>query len=128
MLQRLGCESQKFSQELVISAAKGDIRHVRLTLEKEKFKIDLQAEDNAVEDEVLFTFATALETCPPATTREKSLVSFTNNVNTALQVAAQNGHINVCRMLINHYDASIVYQVQYGLFVGDLILIRNALF
>lgn len=86
--------------ELVKSAANGDVLNCRLILEREKFRID-----NSTEDQTPVNIVTGLPEDTVST-------NFVNNKHISLQVAAQNGHIDVCRLLISEFDANVEYQVQ----------------
>lgn len=49
-------------------------------------------------------------TRPP--TAEEILTNFVSSGHTSLQAAAQNGHVNVCRVLIGEFGADVEFQVR----------------
>lgn len=90
--------------ELVQLAANGDILNCRLILEREKLRIDNQVNKNSTEDPVSVDISGLPE--------DTLSINFVNSKHIALQVAAQNGHIDLCRLLISEFDANVEYQVQ----------------
>jgi len=48
----------------------------------------------------------------PSTAEELILTNFVSSGHTSLQAAAQNGHVNVCRVLIGEFGANVEFQVR----------------
>jgi hypothetical protein len=84
-------ERQVIGSELVRLAANGDVENCRKILENEQ-----NFEANQVNQE---------------STEELILTNFVSGGHTALQAAAQNGHVDVCRMLIREFNTDVEFQV-----------------
>lgn len=94
------------------SAAHGDVQNCRLILERERlFKVN-QAIHEPSEDRPMSSFINPRQVLANSTT-EDILTNFMSSGHTSLQAAAQNGHIDVCRLLIGEFGADIEYQVLY---------------
>lgn len=96
-----------------MSAANGDVQNCRLILEKERFlkmKKGL-SEESAVAFTQSFTVGSQnfVHTLADG---ENILTNFVSSGHSSLQAAAQNGHIEVCRVLITEFGADVEFQVQ----------------
>lgn len=114
-LRRLGREREARGREMVTSAANGDAENCRKVLEKER-----QIKLNRKPGREPMTAAYALtprqaSMCanytPPPTAEDMLFINFVSSGHTALQAAAQNGHVNVCRVLVGEFNANVEYQV-----------------
>lgn len=47
----------------------------------------------------------------PTTSDDMILTNFVSSGHTALQAGAQNGHVDVCRILVGDFGADIEFQV-----------------
>uniref|UniRef100_A0A2H8U1G9 RING-type E3 ubiquitin transferase n=1 Tax=Melanaphis sacchari TaxID=742174 RepID=A0A2H8U1G9_9HEMI len=118
---RLARERDIKGRELVTSAANGDVQNCRKILEKERqMKLSQMNQKPTGEPTtpsyVLTPRQAALcsnYTRPP-TAAELILTNFVSSGHTSLQAAAQNGHVNVCRMLIGEFNADVEFQDKDG--------------
>jgi len=106
----------------VTSAANGDVENCRLILEKERQEIIREMNDPNRETPMTLSYVLTprqASLCsnysPPPTAEEQILTNFVSSGHTSLQAAAQNGHVNVCQVLIGEFNADVEFQVQ-GLF------------
>jgi len=99
-----------------MSAANGDVRNCRLILEKERLlKIckELPEESIVTRYGVAQSFATENQNFVHNTTDEENiLTNFVSSGHSSLQAASQNGHVDVCRVLISEFGADIEFQVR----------------
>lgn len=101
------------------SAANGDVQNVRLILEKEKLiKANHETTQNSSRD--VFTQRKLPEftqnNMRPPTDEEMRLINYVSSGHTSLQAAAQNGHVDVCQVLIGEFGADVEFQV-YNYFI-----------
>lgn len=105
-------------RDLVTSAANGDVQNCRVILEREKsIQTNYVNEDPSNKSMspsyVLTPRLAALcwndTRSPPA--EELILTNFVSSGHTPLQAAAQNGHVDVCRLLIGEYNANVEFEV-----------------
>lgn len=106
-------------RELVTSAANGDVQNCRKILERERQEIIREMNDpNRVPPMTLSYVLTPRQAAlcanysPPPTAEELILTNFVSSGHTSLQAAAQNGHVNVCQVLIGEFNADVEFQVQ----------------
>lgn len=116
---RLVRERDALGRELVMSAANGDVQNCRRVLEKEILRSlclkKLQPTDGPTTLSYALTPRQAALSCnysPPPTEDEKIFTNFVSSGHTPLQAASQNGHANVCRVLIGEFGANVEFQVQ----------------
>lgn len=116
---RLLREREALGRELVMSAANGDVQNCRRVLEKERQRSLVVKKLLPPEGPMTLSYAltprlAALSSnySPPPTEDEKIFTNFVSSGHTPLQAAAQNGHINVCRVLIGEFGANVEFQVQ----------------
>lgn len=101
------------------SAANGDVQNCRRILEKEKQRKISQMNEKSTSDPMTLSYAlTPRQTLicgnysRPPTAEELILTNFVSSGHTSLQAAAQNGHVNVCRLLIGEFNADVEFQVR----------------
>lgn len=104
------------------SAANGDVQNVRLILEKEKLiKSNQEAPTNSRLVRDVFTHRKLPEftqnNMRPLTDEERRLINYVSSGHTSLQAAAQNGHVDVCQVLIGEFGADVEFQVQNYLII-----------
>lgn len=116
-------------RELVTSAANGDVESCRQILERDQINKANEANQELTEDSATASYAMAPR--PAALGRNQTrlltgdeilLTNFVSSGHTPLQAAAQNGHVNVCRMLIAEFNSDVEFQVP------DHNLLTNTLF
>lgn len=111
-------EREAIGRELVTVAANGDVDHCRLILQKvklieaKKTHLDLPEEPRTHSFGVIPRLATSSGCEQQPTEEEMILTNFMSSGHTSLQAAAQNGHINMCKVLISEFGADVEFQVQ----------------
>lgn len=112
---RLERETELMGRELVTSAANGDVHNCRLILERaRRFKANQEsAEELTTGSHVLAPKPTTIvQNCTrPSNSEDIVLTNFVSSGHTSLQAAAQNGHVDVCRLLVGEFGADIEFQV-----------------
>lgn len=116
---RLDQDREMVGRELVTSAVNGDVSNCALILEKERRIKQIQKPIKQLttskyghtprlatmdQNNILST------QCPPIS-NEIILTNFVSNGHTALQAAAQNGHVEVCKLLIGEFGADVEFEV-----------------
>lgn len=116
------------------SAANGDAQNCRRILEKERQIKMSQMNQKPSEEPMTVSYvltprqaAMCCNYTRPPTAEELILTNFVSSGHTSLQAAAQNGHVNVCRVLIGEFNADVEFQVQ-KLFNCYLILATKIFF
>lgn len=109
-------EAESIGRGLVTSAANGDVYTCRMILERDRL---IKASKELFKDPVDLT---NLSTTRSGTTdryplrslasEEIILTNFVSSGHTSLQAASQNGHVEVCRVLIGEFSADVEFQVQ----------------
>lgn len=114
---RVARERESLGRGLVTSAANGDVYTCRLILERERL---IKASKDLFKEPIELTNAS---TTRPITTdrnqlsshssafEEIVLTNFVSSGHTSLQAASQNGHVEVCRVLIGEFGADVEFQV-----------------
>lgn len=115
---KLICEREAIGRELVTVAANGNVDHCRLILQKvkliegKKVHLDLPEEPRTLNYGVIPRLSTLSSGCELQPTEEEMiLTNFMSSGHTSLQAAAQNGHTNMCRVLIREFGADVEFQV-----------------
>lgn len=105
-------------RDLVTSAANGDVQNCRMILEREKLIQTNQANENPSDKAISSNYvltprlaALGWNYTNTPTAEELILTNFVSSGHTPLQAAAQNGHVDVCRLLIGEYNANVEFQV-----------------
>lgn len=118
---RLAREREAMGRELVTSAANGDAQNCRRILEKERQKKLSQMNQKPSEEPMTVSYvltprqaAMCCNYTRPPTAEELILTNFVSSGHTSLQAAAQNGHVNVCRVLIGEFSADVEFQDKDG--------------
>ncbi|XP_060860321.1 E3 ubiquitin-protein ligase mind-bomb isoform X1 [Metopolophium dirhodum] len=116
---RLARERDLRGRELVTSAANGDVQNCRRILEKERQRN--MNEKPTGEPPMTLSYALTPRQAamcanytPPPTAEELILTNFVSSGHTSLQAAAQNGHVDVCRVLIGEFGADVEFQDRDG--------------
>lgn len=101
------------------SAANGNVQNCRKILEKERQEIIREMNDPNRETPMTLSYsltprlaALCANYSPPPTPEELILTNFVSSGHTPLQAAAQNGHVNVCQVLIGEFNADVEFEVQ----------------
>lgn len=123
---RIAREREIIGRELVTSAANGDVQNVRLILEKEKLiKASQEVPQNS---RLVFTQRKLPELTQnnmrPPTDEEMRLINFVSSGHTSLQAAAQNGHVDVCQVLIGEFGADVEFQVQKYFIINRIFFLK----
>lgn len=115
---RLARERETMGRDLVTSAANGDVQNCRIILEREKLihanQINEDSSDKAIPPNYVLTprlAALGWNYTHTPSAEELILTNFVSSGHTPLQAAAQNGHVDVCRLLIGEYNANVEFQV-----------------
>lgn len=115
---RLVREKHIIGSELVRSAAIGDVEKCRQILEKERITEANQANQEPTEELANQNYglppglaALGRNNARPSTAEEIVLANYISGGDTPLQAAAQNGRVDVCRMLIGEFNTDIEFQV-----------------
>lgn len=124
---RLTRERESIGRELVTSAANGDVENCRLILKREESKeanneltlLSIKARSNSSINSAEFCQSVNHDR---RNYSELLLTNFVSSGHTSLQAAAQNGHVDVCRMLIGEFDTNVEYQVQTSKFIVTKVL------
>ncbi|XP_060848380.1 uncharacterized protein LOC132927810 isoform X2 [Rhopalosiphum padi] len=118
---RLARERDVIGRELVTSAANGDAQNCRRILEKERQIKMSQMNQKPSEEPMTVSYvltprqaAMCCNYTRPPTAEELILTNFVSSGHTSLQAAAQNGHVNVCRVLIGEFNADVEFQDKDG--------------
>lgn len=101
------------------SAANGDAQNCRRILEKERQRKMSQMNEKPTDEPRTLSYALTprqaamcVNYTRPPTAEELILTNFVSSGHTSLQAAAQNGHVNVCRVLIGEFGADVEFQVR----------------
>lgn len=108
-------EAESIGRGLVTSAANGDVYTCRMILERDRL---IKASKELFKDPIDLTnlstrsAATDQYNLRSSAPEEITLTNFVSSGHTSLQAASQNGHVEVCRVLIGEFSANVEFQVQ----------------
>lgn len=104
---------QRLGRELVQSAAHGNVLVCRRILAEEKTRRDAAAssQTKSIFGQPVTMFNATGEILPPNEGPPAVFTNFMCEGHCALQAAAQNGHVDVCKLLVGEYAADIEFEV-----------------